>query len=122
MIAIDLVNHTLVDVRRIPDLLPRNSSGKKVALATIYRWIQRYNLPVIRVGARQYSSTEALQAWCQIRTQRDPASTPPAPGLRQKSAERAAAQARVILLGPQRDASPKGLRSTVTAKSREMTH
>lgn len=101
-IAVDLSHDTLVEIRRIPDLLPRNTRGNKIGLATVYRWIARDALPTLKIGGRQYTSTQALQRWCESRTPRGHAQSPKVPSLRQGAVDRAAAEARVILGGTAR--------------------
>lgn len=62
---IDIGNEQLVSLRDVPKLLPTRSSGKRVHISAVYRWVQRgvrgNRLEVIRVGGTTYTSREALQ-------------------------------------------------------------
>lgn len=90
----------LVRIRDIPRLLPPNSRGRRVSLATVYRWVTRDGLPTVRVGGTQFTSLEALQAWCESRSRRG--HIHPAPALPvTRGAQRAASEAaRVLGLDP----------------------
>ena len=71
--TIDIHRETLVAIKKIPDHVPRNSrSGKKVNLATAWRWQQRgcrgIRLESILVGGQRYTSLEALQRFAEATT------------------------------------------------------
>jgi hypothetical protein len=63
---IDIHEETVIPVREIPARIPDNPrTGKKVNLATVFRWSQRgvrgIKLETILIGGTRHSSLEALQ-------------------------------------------------------------
>lgn len=50
----------LIPIHRLPDLIPSSRRGKKLALATIYRWCQQGRIPTLKVGGGRYVTATAL--------------------------------------------------------------
>src|SRR4051812_48009729 len=65
----------LIPLHRLPDLIPSPRRGKKLALATIYRWSQRGRIPTVKIGGSRYVSSATLSQLCKTITQ--PASSAP---------------------------------------------
>lgn len=101
---IDLINEELIPIREVPRRLPPRSSGRRLHISAIYRWIQRgvqgVHLEAIRIGGTTYTSAEALQRFADRQSQ---ASTDDPPVLvrtsssRQREIDEAAKRAEVIL-------------------------
>ncbi|GEM_PF-3160617 len=99
MLAIDPFAADLIPLRNLPKLLPCRRRGKRLNLATVWRWTTagygplKIKLPVLRVGANVYTSREALRDWCAAVAgqQTDaPTSTPRTPTQRQRASDRTA--------------------------------
>ena len=50
----------LIPLHRLPDLIPSSRDGKRLAMATIYRWVLRGRLSTMKVGGSRYVTMEAL--------------------------------------------------------------
>lgn len=50
----------LIPIKRLPDLLPSSRPGKRIALATIYRWILRGKLRSRKIGGSVYVTVDDL--------------------------------------------------------------
>jgi hypothetical protein len=68
---IDIQTEDLVEIQKVPDVLPKNG-GRKIHLATVYRWLSRglsgVRLETCCIGARRYTSREALQRFSETVT------------------------------------------------------
>ncbi len=69
----DIHDETLVAVRKIPSHVPRNAgTGKKINVATVWRWIHRgcrgVKLETALIGGNRFSSLEALQRFAEATT------------------------------------------------------
>ena len=66
---INLRNETVISLTRAATLLPRRRAGKKVHVATLYRWASAgcrgVQLETIRVGGTLCTSEEAIQRFCE---------------------------------------------------------
>jgi hypothetical protein len=64
-----LSGETLLRLHQVPDLLPRNRNGKKVGLASVYRWTDRgvrgIRLEYIRAPWGRVTSIEAVERFLQ---------------------------------------------------------
>ena len=78
---IDLAVETLIPLNQIPHRVPSARRGKRIGLATLYRWLDR-GLESVKIGGTRYSSTEALARFAQ----QSPAPTPPQNPLRVRAA------------------------------------
>ena len=69
---IDITQERLIPLRDTPRRLPARSSGKRVHISAVYRWIQRgirgVRLESIRIGGTMYTSAEALQRFADALT------------------------------------------------------
>jgi len=69
---IDIHSEQLVHVNEIPAQVPKTTTGKKVSLATCWRWIQRgcrgVKLESVLIGGKRYTSLEALQRFVERTT------------------------------------------------------
>ncbi|MCK5941509.1 MAG: DUF1580 domain-containing protein [Planctomycetes bacterium] len=58
----------------VPNILPRSASGRRVHVATVYRWAQRglrgVRLRTFRCGARLATTREELSRWTAAITDR----------------------------------------------------
>lgn len=50
----------LIPLHRLPDVIPSSRPGKRLALATLYRWVQRGRLSTIKVGGCRYVTPTGL--------------------------------------------------------------
>ena len=70
--AIDILAETLVTIPQASALLPSDESGRKPAIATIYRWMLRgvkgVRLETCLVGGKRFTSHEALQRFSEAVT------------------------------------------------------
>ena len=105
---IDISNEHLIPICDVPRRLPPRSTGKRVHISAVYRWVQRgvrgLRLETIKVGGTAYTSQEALQRFADGLSgqQRDSATSPLATSLtRQKQIERAEREVEAILVGGQ---------------------
>ena len=66
---IDIRDENCCRLTEAAKFLPRGRSGKRVHVATLYRWSQRgikgVKLETIRIGGTTYTSTEALQRFAE---------------------------------------------------------
>lgn len=67
---------SLVRLSQVPKLLPPNPvSGKKLHIATVYRWVQRgrngRKLETVKIGGTQYTSFEAIRRFAVATQQSD---------------------------------------------------
>ena len=62
---IDLTAEQLIPIRDVPKRLPPRTSGKRLHISAVYRWIQRgvrgVRLESIKLGGTTYTTVEALQ-------------------------------------------------------------
>lgn len=62
---IDLRSEELVPLNQVPRFLPARSSGKRIHISAVYRWVKRgrqgCRLETIKIGGTTYTSLEALQ-------------------------------------------------------------
>ena len=103
---IDILSEHLVPIRDAAKLLPRQSTGKRVHISAVYRWIdpglRGVQLESIKIGGTTYTSTEALQRFGERRSTPGPGygrseTSVPAPVARRKQIERAANEVDTIL-------------------------
>lgn len=63
--AIDLTKEKLISFREAVELLPRRRKGRKVHVATLYRWalhgLRGVRLETLQVGGSRATTIEALQ-------------------------------------------------------------
>jgi hypothetical protein len=52
----------LIPLHQVPDLIPSSRRGKRLALATLYRWAIRKKLATIKIGGSRYVTRDALVA------------------------------------------------------------
>lgn len=52
----------LIPLHQVPDLIPSSRRGKRLALATLYRWSMRKKLATIKVGGGRYVTRDAMLA------------------------------------------------------------
>ncbi|MCC6228520.1 MAG: DUF1580 domain-containing protein [Phycisphaerales bacterium] len=101
--AIDIGNETIITLSQAAAMLPPRRGGRKVHIATLFRWAQMglggVRLEVIRIGSALHTSREALQRFCDALTAARP--IPPAP---ESPASRRAAHA-----AAERDAQALGI-------------
>ena len=61
---IDMHYEDLIPVREVPAALPLQPGGRRIHLATVYRWMSRgvrgVRLEWIRIGGHTFTSREAL--------------------------------------------------------------
>ncbi len=55
----------LIPVHELPNLIPSCRKGKKLALATVYRWILKGRLPTLRIGGGRFVTAAALAQFIQ---------------------------------------------------------
>lgn len=69
---INIHSEQLVHVNEVPAHVPKSTSGKKVSLATCWRWIQRgcrgVKLETLLIGGKRFTSLEALQRFAEATT------------------------------------------------------
>jgi len=101
---IDISNEHLIPIRDVPRQLPPRSTGKRVHISAVYRWIQHgvrgLRLETIKVGGTAYTSQEALQRFADGLSgqQRDSATSLLVTSLtRQKQIERAEREVQALL-------------------------
>ncbi|MCA9312358.1 MAG: DUF1580 domain-containing protein [Phycisphaerales bacterium] len=62
---VSIADEQLIPLNDVPRRLPRRSNGRRIHIATIYRWAQRgcrgVRLETVQVGGTKYTSPEALQ-------------------------------------------------------------
>jgi hypothetical protein len=100
---IDISTERLVPISDVPRKLPPRSSGKRVHISAVYRWIQRgvrgVHLEVLKIGGTAYTSVEALQRFAdQLSQARQGASIQTVtPAQRQRQIERAKRRVAAVL-------------------------
>lgn len=101
---IDITTESLIAVGEVPRHLPVRSTGRRVHIATVYRWIQRgvrgVRLASIRIGGTTYTSLEAVQRFSQqLSTPKHDRSCPqvPIPAARQRQIDQATRELRSLL-------------------------
>ena len=66
---IDIAKEKVIRLNEVPKILPGNRHGKKINIATVYRWAKRGSngrwLETVRIGGLLYTSIEALQRFAQ---------------------------------------------------------
>src|SRR5438045_2494641 len=50
----------LIPLHRLPEIIPSSRPGKKLSLATCYRWAATGRLPTVKVGGSRYVSESDL--------------------------------------------------------------
>ncbi len=77
---IDIHEETVVRLADAPSHLPSRRGGKRLHIATLYRWSQRgcrgIKLETVQVGGTLCTSLEALQRFCDRLTAGDDATSP----------------------------------------------
>ena len=100
---IDIANEQLVPIRDVPRLLPRRSTGRRVHISAVYRWIapgvHGVRLASIKIGGTTYTSAEALQAFAQHLSRADRSGSPSV--VRRRQIELAEREAKALLQTPQ---------------------
>lgn len=98
---IDLAQESLIAIGEVPNFLPLRSSGKRIHISAVYRWIQRgvrgVRLEVLRIGGTSYTSVEALQRFAEQLENPRPEPLPAPSGRRQRQIEQAGKRLRAIL-------------------------
>jgi len=79
--AIDLTKEKLISFREAVELLPRRRRGRKVHVATLYRWathgLHGVRLETVQCGGTRVTTIEALQRFFrQLEGQRDDVKSP----------------------------------------------
>jgi hypothetical protein len=95
--AIELATQEIVPIANLPDHAPRRRQGKKLNVATAYRWCNGVRardgstvcLPTIQVGGTRCTSIEAFQWFCERLGARSSDPGPSTTSARRKAAERA---------------------------------
>lgn len=89
---IDLANEQVITFTEAARLMPPRRQGRRVHLATIWRWAQHgirgIRLETICCGGTRMTSREALQRFCDALTAQDSPGAPPAPPTTRLSAAR----------------------------------
>lgn len=67
----------LIPLHRLPDLIPSSHRGKKLALATLYRWAASGRLPTVKVGGGRYVTQGDLARILSARQLSEPAPAGP---------------------------------------------
>ena len=92
----------LIPIRELPAVLPKQANGKRIHIATVYRWIQRgvagICLEATKLGGKTYVSKEAIEQFCdQISNKPGEPPSIRTTKARQKQADQAAQQVGAIL-------------------------
>ena len=79
---IDCASERMIALREVPRLLPPRAPGRRIHVATVYRWAKRgirgAKLETLRIGGQLFTSTDALQRFvdaCSSETQCRPLRT-----------------------------------------------
>lgn len=96
-----------VPVQEVPKLLPRQANGKRIHIATVYRWMlhgrRGIRLHSFLIGGRRYVHLRDLLDWIDRLTQEDappPVAVPlQTPRQRRRQQERARRRVQEILYG-----------------------
>lgn len=101
---IDIAGEQLIPISEVPRRLPPRTTGKRVHISAVYRWLQRgvrgVVLESVRVGGSTYTSVEALQRFAdQLSSDRhdDLSLSTTTPAWRQKQIEAASREVQDIL-------------------------
>jgi hypothetical protein len=95
--AIILADQKVIPLTELPDHCPRRRGGKRLNVATAYRWAlggckakdgSIVRLPIIKVGGTQCTSTEAFQWFCDRLSAEVGQAPPPTPSATRTSAAR----------------------------------
>ena len=94
---IDVANENLVPLGQVPTIVPSSHPGKRLNIATVWRWathgVRGVQLESILIGGARYTSREAVARFVDaLNGTRDgaPAAPVPTPARRQRQRERAA--------------------------------
>jgi hypothetical protein len=98
--VLDLATETPLPLTAAAKLVPPGRNGKRTHLSTLLRWILQgakrpdgevVRLEAVRLGARWFTSREALQRFAEGLTPNldRPAPAPRSPGMRERAAARA---------------------------------
>ena len=97
--SIEIRSEQLIPLQQLPSALPRNpTTGRKVHMATIWRWVQRgcrgVRLETVLVGGVRYTSEEALQRFVERTTASADGTLPTSstPSTRRRAHERACSE------------------------------
>lgn len=100
---IDIANEQLIPIRDVPRLLPPRSTGRRVHISAVYRWIARgvhsVRLASIKIGGTTYTSIEAIQAFAQHLSRADRSGSPSV--IRKRQIDRSEREAMAVLQTPQ---------------------
>ena len=96
-IRVDLASHTVIPIGRVPEILGRNITGRKVSMAAVYRWMQQAGMPFLQLPHGRVTSVVAIQEWAEARTRRVTAAPIAVSRGRQQAIERAATEAALLL-------------------------
>ncbi len=100
---IDIETEQLIPLRDIPKILPKRSSGKRIHISAVYRWVQRglagRTLETVKIGGTRYTSQEAMQRFAEGTDHKRPETTSRnrSSKQRQEALRRASEKARRIL-------------------------
>ena len=104
--SIDIANEHLIPVCQVPRRLPPRSTGRRVHISAVYRWltcgVRGVVLESIRIGGTTYTTLEALQRFADQLSkpeQQSTPTTPPPPSTRQKQIDAATREVDFILSG-----------------------
>ena len=94
----------LIPLQRIPALIPSARPGKRLAIATVYRWVQRGRLNTVKVGGGRFvTEAELVRLLSPVEGE---SGGGPAPGATE-SARRAGAELERLLGGDDRSSRPR---------------
>jgi len=66
---IDLSSENVIRLREVPRHVPRGPDGKRIHIATAFRWAQRgcngIRLETLQIGGAKHTSVEKLQEFCE---------------------------------------------------------
>jgi hypothetical protein len=65
----------LIPIHKIVDLIPSSRRNKKLAVATVYRWILRGELQSLKIGGARFVTAEALTEFIRRKSSPDPLSS-----------------------------------------------
>lgn len=76
----------LIPLHQLPALIPSSRPGKRLAIATVYRWAQQGRIRTVKIGGSRYVVRDAL---AQLFSAADSPSDDPRPETRGTDAHRA---------------------------------
>lgn len=106
-----LLDEELIELKQVTHRLPRRPNGRRVHIATIYRWVnggvQGHRLEAMKIGGTTYTSLEAMERFVSSKNTNGLASSGEGQSLSARSQRKAAAKQARDLLGLNQESRDK---------------